>query len=224
VARIASVALVAAIVVNLLYVAAMLDYADAIQTELNGSGISVEEAEEVEQTVSDTSLAYLAAMFAGAIGFLVWFQRAYRNCAHLTGRPLRYGVGWSIGAWFIPIFNLWRPKQIANDVWRGGDAAARNNPEWNSLRVSTAVHWWWLAWVLASVVAAVGSGLISPDTVLSDAATGLDVGDATLDQEHAAAVILAASGALSVIAGVMAIVFVRRASERQDARIAATAV
>ncbi len=32
----------------------------------------------------------------------------------------RYGHGWAIGGWFVPILNFWRPMQVVNDVWRAG--------------------------------------------------------------------------------------------------------
>ena len=34
---------------------------------------------------------------------------------------LRYGNGWAIGAWFVPILSLVRPKQMANEIWRGSE-------------------------------------------------------------------------------------------------------
>ena len=35
---------------------------------------------------------------AGAIGFLVWWYRAYDNLPGLTGFSRRFGRGWAVGA------------------------------------------------------------------------------------------------------------------------------
>src|SRR5215213_2684690 len=35
----------------------------------------------------------------------------------LRCRDRRYGTGWALGSWFVPILNAWRPKQIINDIW-----------------------------------------------------------------------------------------------------------
>ena len=59
-----------------------------------------------------------------AFGFLIaWTSRLYRNLSALGVGPLRYTEGWAIGAWFIPFFNLVRPKQILDDIWRGSGPA-----------------------------------------------------------------------------------------------------
>ena len=38
---------------------------------------------------------------ATGIFFLLWFHRAYRNLPALGDR--RYGTGWAIGGWFVPV-------------------------------------------------------------------------------------------------------------------------
>jgi hypothetical protein len=79
-----------------------------------------------------------------AVFYLRWFKCAYANVERLGGER-RYGTGWAVGAWFVPILSLWRPKQIADDIWkasnRDGDTA-----------VSPVVRVWWGAWLLASVI------------------------------------------------------------------------
>ena len=148
--------------------------------------------------------------------------------AAITGQPLRFGAGWSIGAWFIPIFNLWRPKQIANDIWRGGDPAARDNSAWAALRVSPLVHWWWALYLLAGMIGGIGGAMLSVDPVLSDSVAFEQgrptVGDAPptmseLESERAAGIVLAVSAALEAVAAIVAIYFVKQASERQDKAI-----
>ena len=70
--------------------------------------------------------------------------------------------GWAIGSWFIPIFNLFRPKQIANDLYRvtaggklhaeGADQRASGNP----------LSRWWAVWILGFVVGQIGSFYLTP--------------------------------------------------------------
>jgi hypothetical protein len=79
-----------------------------------------------------------------AVIFLRWFKRAYENVERLGGER-RYGTGWAVGAWFVPILNLWRPKQIANDIWRASNSEGDAD-------VSSAVQFWWGAWLVASWV------------------------------------------------------------------------
>ena len=68
--------------------------------------------------IAIAALIMIVIYLIGAVIFLFWLRRAYGNLDALHARR-RYGKGWSIGAWFVPILNLFRPKQIANDIWRG---------------------------------------------------------------------------------------------------------
>jgi hypothetical protein len=86
---------------------------------------------------------------ATGVFFLFWFHRVYRNLPALGG-DRRYGTGWAIGSWFVPFLNVWRPKQIVNDIWREsgphttdeyGTKDERNN-------VPNLFLLWWLAWLL----------------------------------------------------------------------------
>jgi Domain of unknown function (DUF4328) len=84
-----------------------------------------------------------------AVCFIGWFHRAYSNLRRLGSASLRYGSGWAIGAWFVPILSFVRPKKMANDIWRGSDPArAGEQAEWSG-PVSPLLHWWWAAWLLA---------------------------------------------------------------------------
>jgi hypothetical protein len=59
------------------------------------------------------------------------------------GGERRYGVGWAIGAWFGPILNLRRPKQIANDIWRATNAPADPG-------ISPLLTLWWAAFLISN--------------------------------------------------------------------------
>ncbi len=86
-----------------------------------------------------------------AFGFLIaWTSRLYRNLSALGVGRLRYTEGWAIGAWFIPFFNLVRPKQILNDIWRGSGPA--DGEHWRDRAVTPLLHWWWGLWILAAVL------------------------------------------------------------------------
>ncbi|MGH3022323.1 MAG: DUF4328 domain-containing protein [Gaiellaceae bacterium] len=86
-----------------------------------------------------------------AVVFLFWFHRAYRNLTALGAGPLRFGYGWAVGAWFVPFLNLWRPKQIANDIWRASDPSSGDGSStWKHDSVPLAHLAWWLAYVITS--------------------------------------------------------------------------
>ena len=70
----------------------------------------------------------LIATVVTIVLFIRWFRRAYRNLPALGAEPLRFKSWWTIGGWFIPIANLFRPKEMANDIWRASDPDAPPDP------------------------------------------------------------------------------------------------
>jgi hypothetical protein len=97
---------------------------------------------------SDFAAVGFAAFVLTAIVFLVFFHRAYSNLATLGPSERRYTPGWAVGSWFVPILNLFRPKQIANDIWRGSDGSA----------VPGVFHWWWALYLVGGVAYFDGGG------------------------------------------------------------------
>jgi|SRR5579863_10061740 len=104
----------------------------------------------------DTILYELSCLVAG-ICFVAWFRAAYRILED-DGVQMRFSRGWAIGAWFVPLLSLWRPKQIANDIWRGSHLTyAPGNP--GVRPVGSVVHWWWGLFLLGDLVFGAGIGL-----------------------------------------------------------------
>jgi hypothetical protein len=72
-----------------------------------------------ENRVALAGLVGLVIYLVGIVVFLFWFRRAYGNLRPLRGQMSR-GPGWAIGAWFIPIANLylhiWRLSWVAGTI------------------------------------------------------------------------------------------------------------
>jgi len=92
----------------------------------------------------------LAMIVVGAVAFLVWFSPAYKNLTALGADGLRFSSGWAVGAWFVPVLNLWRPKQIADDIWRASDPTeeADQGDVWRNKAVPALLHLWWVLWII----------------------------------------------------------------------------
>lgn len=95
----------------------------------------------------DSTLAVLLLVpFIGSmVTFIKWMRRAHANLPALGFTP-RFSDGQAIWTWFVPIFNLWRPKQIANDIWRSGqlDAPPRSTTIANLPTPDWLLVWWLL--------------------------------------------------------------------------------
>ena len=145
--------------------------------------------------------------------FIAWFFRAYKNLRRLGVQNMRYKPGWAIGAWFIPIFSLFRPKQIANDVWRGSERGVDVSAQWHQVTVPSFVHWWWGLFLLQGLVTETGQ---------QRAETGynnlMSFGsyDQGLSQIQSGTMIDVVGCVGTIVAAALAIMVVSRVSKRLD--------
>ncbi|MET7903139.1 DUF4328 domain-containing protein [Streptomyces sp. NPDC005336] len=132
--------------------------------------------------------------------WLIWFRRTYVNATVLAPGRQRFGSGYATGAWFIPVAQLWIPKQIANDVWT---SSATPGPG----RVPrAALHWWWTLFVTMFCFAPL-AGLVELGSE-DDWDKRVSVGFTIVDD------------ALSLLAAVLAMVVVARLTGMQERRVA----
>jgi hypothetical protein len=106
-------------------VALVVAISDAFEIALLNRLIAGEEISDATMDASDNRQALLGMVqfvvyIACIVTFIRWLSRAYRNLDAVARGTRRHDHGWAIGAWFVPILNLWRPKEIINDVWRSG--------------------------------------------------------------------------------------------------------
>jgi hypothetical protein len=178
---------------------------DLLEINLLDRVIAGEDVTDAEATANDNrqglvGLLQFVALVAGAIVFIRWLTAAYRNTDVVSPGTRRYGHGWAIGAWFVPFLNLWRPKQIVNDVWRAGGRDA-SDAEPGALLV-----WWWSAFVISNWLANIG--------------VRSWFGDETPQELRDGTVALAVSDGIDIFGAILAILVVKRISDRLDSRTA----
>ncbi len=177
----------------------------------DGKTFTTSEAEHNDVRVAIIGLLQALAYLATGIAFIVWFYRAHVNLGALGATEVRHDSGWAIGAWFIPFFNLVRPKSMANDVWRASDpdlSAPVGIARWGQVALPVFYSAWWTAWVLGNIGNGVAAALAQseePETL-----------------KASSEVTLVADG-LTLLGGILLIVVVRSITARQQARHAALA-
>ncbi|MCC3779415.1 DUF4328 domain-containing protein [Streptomyces sp. UNOB3_S3] len=124
-------------------------------------------AEDADSFASAMTVLSFLGMAATAVLWVIWFRRARLNAEVFAPGTHRFGSGWAVGGWFTPVVNLWFPKQMANDIYR---ASAPGGPQSAPKGLLNA---WWVLWIAANVLSAVGNGMYSAanrklDRVLSD--------------------------------------------------------
>ena len=145
-------------------------------------------------------LVQAALLVAAAVMFIRWLRLCYRNTDVIAPGLRRYGHGWAIGAWFVPFLNLWRPKQIVNDIWRAGEPSGSPH----AAELPVLLNLWWAGWIVANV--------------LGQIAGRLAFSQETLDELRTVDALYIASDAFDAIVAVLAILVVRRITRRLEDR------
>jgi uncharacterized protein DUF4328 len=99
-ARFAIVVLVVIAVVDVFAVWVDLDRYDLLDRIVNSRNFTIEEADTSDSRNAAVAVLQLTLLALGAVGFLLWFVRAYGNVTALGSRR-RFSVKWAGWGWFV---------------------------------------------------------------------------------------------------------------------------
>jgi hypothetical protein len=75
------------------------------------------------------------------ITFLRWIYRANGNLHALSSQPMTFTPGWSVGWYFVPIMNLFKPYQSMKEIWQVAHRTSAHDD------VNPILAWWWVLWI-----------------------------------------------------------------------------
>ncbi|WP_413808234.1 protein kinase domain-containing protein [Streptomyces sp. OE57] len=172
----------------------LLDTYFALDSGVVSNDLLYSKRSDVEAMDSGTGVAALVLV----VLWLVWFRTAYINSTVLNPGRQRFGSGYSVGAWFIPIAQLWLPKQIANDVWTS------STPPGPGRRGRAVLHWWWTFFVIMFLMFPVnGISEIVADNVR---------------EQRPSVIISIVDDSIGILTALLAIAVVRRITKMQEQR------
>lgn len=106
----------------------------------------------------ELALLHIVLYIITACVFGRWIYLAHRNLLALDARYLRFGPGWAVGCFFVPIVNLWAPYQAMRDLAK----ASRSPRQWELEDTPPAIIIWWVFWLISEFM---GRGMFSGQTV-----------------------------------------------------------
>jgi hypothetical protein len=101
--------------------------------------LATRDVRDALDAVSGVAGFFFLVSLAIAVLWIIWMWRAATNTRLFGLARQRFGPGFAIGGWFIPLANLVIPGMQMADISRGTPATAV--PE--GARRSTALVWWW---------------------------------------------------------------------------------
>lgn len=105
----------------------------------------VQHGQENEQRETIVGILHLAAIVASMVLFFMWEYRAYGNLDSLGYPSARFSPGGSVGWYFCPVVNLWKPFQAMQDLWHGSGPTGATGPAAGG---APFVALWWGLWLL----------------------------------------------------------------------------
>jgi hypothetical protein len=80
--------------------------------------------------------------------FCIWIYRANSNARQLGATDMQFSPGWSVGWYFIPIANLWKPYQAMCEIWQ----ASADPAHWQQQPRGAILPLWWTFFLLSNFV------------------------------------------------------------------------
>jgi hypothetical protein len=137
--------------------------------------------------------------------FAMWIYRANYNARQLGAAGMEFTPGWSVGWYFIPFANLWKPYQAMREIWKASASPAR----WNDQPRGEILPWWWAFFLFSNI--------------LNQAAFRLALRAETLPQITAASTTSVVADAVDIVSSSIALVLVGQIYRMQMAHRAADA-
>lgn len=120
---------------------------EAVRDHRNGV-VSAQQLETVEKLGLLISTPVTLLLIATGVVFIIWTYNARINAERLTpASEHRRSRVWVWLGWFVPVVNLWFPKQVIDDIWRASDPQQQGVPLQQRVK-HRRVTQWWIAFVL----------------------------------------------------------------------------
>ena len=94
------------------------------------------------------AIVYLVVFIVSGILILKWLYRSNYNVKQLGAKDMEFSPGWSIGYYFIPFVNLWKPFQAMKELWK----TSVNPSDWQNLKSPSTITLWWGLWIVSNLL------------------------------------------------------------------------
>ena len=98
--------------------------------------------------------AYLMLLTTLGVGIALvkWLNACYSYAIQGLGATGFKQQGWSLGGWVIPFFNLFKPYQVVNEIYKSGDSTYVESDGWKRVDGSGLLLTWWIFWAVAHLL------------------------------------------------------------------------
>ncbi len=134
---------------------------------LYADNVTLADADANDNRQQYIAIVYMIINLITVVTFMMWVHRANKNCHGFWAPHMDFSPGWSVGYFFIPFFNLYKPYQVMQEIWK-----VSTNPRNCSINDGSAlVGWWWALCLTSGFLGRIASNSLSR----ADSASSLKV-------------------------------------------------
>ena len=108
---------------------------------------------ENQATANDTrqqliGILQIALFIITGISFLKFIYFSNSNSRSFGAKGMQFTPGWSIGYYFIPYLNLYKPYRAMKEIWK----TSKNPQNWEILKTPSLFPQWWTLWIISALL------------------------------------------------------------------------
>jgi len=123
---------------------------DLARRFLGGEDFTQSEIDSSEARIANLGGFFNVFKFVLAVIFLKWIYRVSANAHFYSATDMTYSAGWSVGWFFVPIMNLFRPYRAMKETWQVSVAGPDVNSPFD-VEVPSILPMWWALWIIYSI-------------------------------------------------------------------------
>ena len=108
---------------------------------------------ENQATANDTrqqliGILQIALFIITGISFLKFIYFSNSNSRSFGAKGMQFTPGWSIGYYFIPYLNLYKPYRAMKEIWK----TSKDPKNWEILKTPSLFPQWWTLWIISALL------------------------------------------------------------------------
>ncbi|MBZ4193158.1 MAG: DUF4328 domain-containing protein, partial [Candidatus Contendobacter sp.] len=94
------------------------------------------------------SMLTILTLIGVGLGLVKWLNSCYRFAKEFIGATGFKNEKWTVVGWIIPVFNLFKPYQIINEIYKAGSQNYSRADDWKKENGSWLLLTWWIFWAV----------------------------------------------------------------------------
>lgn len=120
---------------------------------IKNNSTSIDEVINFDSFQNYLTIIAIPFYILSVILFVYWNNKAYKNIISFECANLKYSPAMAVGAYFIPILNLFMPYKIVCEIWKASviysdKVEIEDKSNWKKAPVSTIIYLWWFLFIL----------------------------------------------------------------------------